>query len=376
MALPNDVLNEIMHHLDFKSFIQYCKANQQININCKHKLKEKLQQEINVPLSMYNDKQVQKITNMVVHGSFRQDIVLQNYIYYINDQGYLIDTINNKTYKNAFIKVIKSKNSMRGSQLLLLDKHGHIWSFLKEANYDNYDNPSITLKQITFEPKYIDISSHTSIRQVFFVGLTIEGDVYLAVKEDPLDSNTKYNYIGKVTGGVKVANGSNHVLVLDNKGDVYFFSHAFNYQVPLEGQYKDIIRFTKLKVSHVKQVVADQDNTYCLRADGTIIYFTNYKEMILNYNKKIIHMVTNDKMLLLLDNQGNLYKLSIYKLYTDKLDNYLVGTNVVNMQVGTDNDMIMVNQDGIYTFGGSNFLGSWSSIPNKIPLLFEKYNPL
>ena len=70
-------------------------------------------------------------------------------------------------------------------------------------------------------------------------------------------------------------------------------------------------------------------------------------------------MVANNKMLLLLDDQGNLYQLSIYKLYTDNLDDYLVGTcqrrifdtNVVNMQVGTDNDMIMVNQDGIYTLG-------------------------
>ena len=129
MNLPHDVLYEIVHHLDYKSYMSFCQVNR---LTCH--MKTKLEQEIGVPLKGYNEIQIKKISQEVIRGSFRQDMVLRDEIYYIDYRGYLIKTFNNITveYPGHFMKIIQSIDNVHRKQLLLLDQQGHLWSFERE----------------------------------------------------------------------------------------------------------------------------------------------------------------------------------------------------------------------------------------------------
>lgn len=66
MHLPEDVLNEIVSHMDYKSYIHYCQA--QVNKTCK--MTNKLEQEIKVPLIAYDSTQINKISNINNKGIY------------------------------------------------------------------------------------------------------------------------------------------------------------------------------------------------------------------------------------------------------------------------------------------------------------------
>src|SRR5688500_2686424 len=89
--LVDDLLyNNIIDAMDFYVFNEYCKTSKSIYSQCKNKLKQKLEEEIQVPLINYTPPQINKIAKMVIHKSFRQDILLNDYINLINEDGYLI----------------------------------------------------------------------------------------------------------------------------------------------------------------------------------------------------------------------------------------------------------------------------------------------
>ncbi len=372
--LPNDVYHEILNHTDFKTYYHFCNTNKQNKLKCN--LKKKLEQTIEIPLDHYTQSQINKLSNMVYRGSFRQDIVLSqsfSAIFFIDDEGNLIKT---KSYNSDFKKIngpftkIISSIQRRNSQILLL-KEGNLWSYLKEEiDYGEYEEK---LEQITFTNDIIDIATYVGTSTVFLSLLYNNGDIFITVKEDPIKSQNKYYHIGNIKNAIKVILGSNHVIVLDNNGDVYFFSHAFRYQIPselIQIDDKNIVELTKIE-NNVKQVIVDDyDATLCLKYDGTIIKITTIGIKTLDINYHVVHMCINKNIFVVLDNYGNLYQKRHH-------DFKLIGKNVCNMAVdkGHTDDVVMINHEGVYTLGNSNWKGQWQSMPYTEPLLFD-YTPI
>lgn len=375
IVLPKDMINVIAENLDFKTFIDYCKTNKLINDSCQHLYKSKLEQEIG-SLTDYSTKQINKISKMVLHGSFRQDLVLLDYIFYINDKGLNKLFRGEPTvYKGSFVKILKSFINFKDKQLLLLDDDGKIWSYNFEDTWDNSDG---ALTQLTKNTTVVDMSCQINTKNILFAAITDEGEVFAAKTANKLNEDTEYVDIGEVKDGVKIAVGDTHAVVLDIHGDIYFYSYYFNHQVPLKFNHKDRVPFTKIPdISNVKQILTHDDDTICLKHDGSIVIF---KPPSLRYDivldKHIVHIETNGKYnLYLLDNQGNLYKTNhhmITRFKTD-MDESLIGKNVCDFTAGYNDDVVMINNNGLYSLGNNDWKGGYTSAPYIKPMF--QYNP-
>ena len=131
--LIDDLLYAIIDAMDFSTFYQYCKTNRFIYNHCKNKLRQKLEEEIQVPLIHYTNAQVNKIAKMALK-SFRQDIFLNDYINLINENGDLVVAgYNVKIIKDhpciKIITNIKKNERHHVSALLLLDDLGQVWPY-------------------------------------------------------------------------------------------------------------------------------------------------------------------------------------------------------------------------------------------------------
>ncbi len=376
IVLPEDMINIIIKDLDFKSYVEYCKTNKLINSVCQKTFTTKLEQEIQVPLDDYSQSQINKIAKMVLNGSFRQDLLLQNYVFNIDEYGNLVKlTYGVPTiYKNHYVKLLQSFNRMRNYQILLLDNQGKIWSYRYE---DIWDDKEGKLKQLTKNVSVVDIACHRGIRILFFAAIESNGDIFAVQSEDPLNTKTGYVDLGNVKGAVKLAVGESHIVVLDDQGDVYFYSQFYTHQIPLPFSYKDRVPFTKIQVSNIKQVVVYEDTTICLKHDGSMIFFAPpSRQYEFKYNKHIIHMAINNEIFVILDNNGNLYQIDFYKIKNlENIDEYIIGQNVCNYTVGDIYDVMMVKADGVYSLGNSNWEGGFTSMAYKKPKLY-KYNLL
>ncbi len=377
--LIDDLLyNNIMDAMDFTTFYQYCRTNKSINNDCKNKLRYKLEEEIQVPLIHYTYTQVNKIAKMVIHQSFRQDILLNDHINLINEDGDLIVAgyenvimIKEHTWIKMVVNIKKDERRMHQSALLLLDDSGNVYPY----DYITLDKP-LDL------PFIIDISYYKGIRSLFIVAITKDGKIFVKVAEDEIDDETEFIKIGKIPGARKVAVGQNHCIVLTDMGDAWFFSHNYYYQIPVPVDAVDekLVRFVKFQ-SNVKQIYVYDDITLCLTDEGIYEYIPGYREVKLYNFKNIIHIKANKEILVLLDDQGNLYQLdneNKYNYYRRdiSLDDYKIAENVCNMVVGSQHDVVWINNQGLYSMGNKNWKGSWYSMPSTVPLLYEKYNPL
>lgn len=385
VLLPEDMINTIVDHIDYKTFVDYCKTNKLIKNVCQKSYKHKLEQEIDVPLTNYSNKQINKISKMVLNGSFRQDIILNDYIFFLDEHGYLNKLVRGvpTIYKHQFVKIIKSFNNIRNKQLLLLDHQGKIWSYDFEDSWDNEDGK---LTQLSKNTTVVDIDCAIRTKSIFFAALEDNGDVFVVTTDSKLDEETEYIDIDDIVGvnnGIKngkIAVGDTHIVVLDTQGDVYFFSYLFNHQIPLNLKYRDKVPFTKIEnLSHVKQILTHDDDTICLKEDGSI---TMFKPPSLRYdivlNKHIVHIATNNKhFIYLLDNQGKLYQINYHNMrhFSDEInmDDYLIGENVCNFVAGTSDDVVMINNDGMYSLGNNYWNGGFTSKPYTTPMF--QYNP-
>lgn len=376
IVLPEDMINIIIKDLDFKSYVEYCKTNKLINTTCQKTFTMKLEQEIEVPLTNYSKSQINKIAKMVLNGSFRQDLLLQNYVFNINEDGdlvkltYGVPTI----YKNNYVKLLESFHRLRNYQILLLDNQGKIWSYRYE---DIWGDKEGKLTQLTKNITVVDIACHRGLRILFFAAIESDGTIFAAQSEDPLTTKIGYSDIGNVKGAVKIAVGESHIVVLDDQGDVYFFSQFYTHQIPLPFNYKDRVPFTKIPVSNIKQVVVYEYTTICLKHDGSMILFTPpSRQYEFKYNKHIIHMAINNKIFVVLDNNGNLYQIDFYSIQkVEDIDNYLIGEHVCDYAVGDIYDVMMIKADGMYSIGNSDWKGGFTTMAYKEPKLY-KYNPL
>lgn len=391
MQLPEDVLNEIVSHMDYKSYTQYCQT--QVNKTCK--ITNKLEQEIKVPLIAYDSTQINKISNMVIHDSFRNDIVIYEDMYFINEYGHLVITNRNRTeiFKNHYVKIIQSKHKSYYenaiSTVLLLDNMGKVWVCKRINTYGKdikYIIEPLIIKDIkedieenaeNEEENYIiDIAIHNGLRMTFFIAVTKEGYIYAAITEDFIDSETEFVLIGHVENAVKVAVGNNHVLVLDQSNDVYFFSQRFINQVPIDSKEK-LIRFQQIpNITNIVQILAVDDDSLCLDNKGNIHKFTPYQSEYIYFNHPISYMKCNKEHVLLLNNLGKLYKMSLYLLHRIKEDEYLIANNVCNMAIeeGKMHDIVVINNEGIYNSGHTMWnKGSVYTKPYKELILYKYY---
>ncbi len=390
--LPNDILlNDMMKALDFKTLYAYCKTNKAINNQCKSLFIKKLEEEIQVPLTHYSAEQINKIAKEVINGSFRQDILLGNQINLINEDGFLVklgspgDVIMDQHHLIKMAKNIKwdTRLNMQTQGLLLLDNHGKVWT-------DDFDKP-LDL------PYIIDISYYKGKRFLFVVAITVNGEIYAKVAEDPIDHETKFSLIGEIPGARKAAVGQNHCVVLTDKGDLWFFSQNYYFQVPvtmvktigsedmknqdkiqqiMEDQRGSLINFTLIR-KNVKQVCINEDDgtTMCL-TDESIIYYTPGwgEERSVKYDNHIIYFQINKDNTLLLDDQGNLYQLNSFLISRyDELSQFKIASNVCNVAIGDMQDIVFINPDGLNWMGNKNWKGGWSCMPETVPQLYEKY---
>lgn len=381
--MNSHLIDDLLYHniidaMDFSTFYQYCKTNKAIYNQCKNKLREKLEEEIQVPLIHYNNTQINKIAKMVINKSFRQDILLNDHINLINENNYLVIAgyDNVKIIKNhQFIKMASNmkKNDYRMpiSALLLLDDLGNVWPY----DYITFGKP-LDL------PPIIDISYYKSNRTIFVIAIAKNGKIYAKATEDEIDDETKFIKIGHIPGAVKVAVGQNHCVVLTDINEAWFFSHNYYYQILVEDKDIDhkLVRFVKFQ-SNVKQICVFDDTTLCLTNQGVVYYVPGYREGKLYQFNNIIHIKANNEILVLLDDQGNLYQMDghdryEYLTFNKSFDDYKIDKNVCNMAVGSQHDVVWINNEGLYSMGNKNWKGSWRAMPDTVPLLYEHYNPL
>ena len=80
-TLPNDLLlRDMMLHMDLKTLYTYGQTNKIIHRDCQFYLRHRLEQDIKVPLTLYNNQQMNKIINMVMDQSFRQKIIPNTFL--------------------------------------------------------------------------------------------------------------------------------------------------------------------------------------------------------------------------------------------------------------------------------------------------------
>lgn len=272
--LPQELYIEIMDQLKFKDYMAFCQSAKFLNRQCR--LKEKLEEEIKVPLIDYSDHQIDKLAKMVKHGSFRQDIVIAGLcIYYINEYGDLfIFSMKSEpiVHKGNYIKIVVVKSKLFGkTSLLLLDRDGKVWLF---------EHDPIKISPMVFEDPIVDIACHRG-QLSFVAALDDTGSVYVTVI-DKIKVDTEFMFIGQIEDTVKIAVGTNHILVLDEHRDVYFFSHQFVQQVPIKSNEKHI-SFQKI-LSNIVQIEICQNSSLCLDNNGNLYYFYPKSEQYIKFD--------------------------------------------------------------------------------------------
>jgi hypothetical protein len=87
-------------------------------------------------------------------------------------------------------------------------------------------------------------------------------------------------------------------------------------------------------------------------------------------------MAINNKIFVVLDNNGNLYQIDLYSIQkVEDIDAYLIGENVCDYAVGDTYDVMMIKADGMYSIGNNDWKGGFTTMAYKEPKLY-KYNPL